>query len=67
MICVKSGIQDNTNIEIVNGLEEDQEIIVGPYRAVSRTLKNGEAVKKVSKDKLFDEDWWRVSDDGCRV
>ncbi len=56
MICVKSGIQDNTNIEIVNGLEEDQEIIVGPYRAVSRTLKNGEAVKKVSKDKLFDED-----------
>ena len=56
MIAVKSGIQDNTNIQILEGLEEGQEVIVGPYRAVSRKLKNGEAVEKVSKDKLFDED-----------
>jgi HlyD family secretion protein len=53
---VKSGIQDNTNIEILEGLEEGEEIIVGPYRAVSRTLKNGEKVEKVSKDKLFKKD-----------
>jgi HlyD family secretion protein len=56
MVLVKSGIQDNTNIQILEGLEEGQEIIVGPYRAVSRTLKNGEAVEKVEKDKLFEEE-----------
>ena len=56
MVSVKSGIQDNTNIQILEGLEDGQEIIIGPYRAVSRTLKNGEAVEKVSKDKLFEED-----------
>jgi HlyD family secretion protein len=56
MVKVKSGIQDNTNIQILEGLEKDQEIIVGPYRAVSRSLKNDEAVEKVEKDKLFDEE-----------
>lgn len=56
MVRVKSGIQDNTNIQILEGLEDGQEIIVGPYRAVSRTLKNGEEVEKVDKDKLFDEE-----------
>jgi len=56
MVLVKSGIQDNTNIQILDGLEEGQEIIIGPYRAVSRTLKNGDTVEKVSKDKLFEED-----------
>jgi len=56
MVLVKSGIQDNTNIQILDGLEEGQEIIIGPYRAVSRTLKNGDSVEKVSKDKLFEED-----------
>jgi len=56
MVSVKSGIQDNTNIQILEGLEDGQEIIVGPYRAVSRSLKNGENVEKVEKDKLFDEE-----------
>jgi len=56
MTKVRSGIQDNTNIQILEGLEEGQEIIIGPYRAVSRTLKNGEAVEKVEKEKLFEED-----------
>jgi HlyD family secretion protein len=50
---VKTGIQDNTYIEIVSGLEEEEEVITGPYRAVSQTLKNGDAVKKVEKSKLF--------------
>jgi HlyD family secretion protein len=54
MVQVKSGIQDNTYIQILSGLEENDEVIVGPYRAVSRTLKNGEKVKKVSKEELFE-------------
>ena len=56
MVAVESGIQDNTNIQILEGLEEGQEIIIGPYRAVSRSLKNGDPVEKVSKEKLFEED-----------
>ena len=56
MIPVKSGIQNNTYIQILEGLDAGQEVIVGPYKAVSRTLKNGEKVEKVSKDKLFSEE-----------
>lgn len=56
MILVKSGIQDNTNIQVLQGLTEGQEIITGPYRAVSRTLKNGDKVIVVPKEKLFEED-----------
>lgn len=54
MTEVKSGIQDNTYIQIISGLEEGTEVIVGPYRAVSRTLKNGDAVQKVSRSELFE-------------
>jgi len=50
---VKTGVQDNMFIEILEGLEVDQEIIVGPYRAVSKKLKNGDAVEKVDKKDLF--------------
>ncbi|MBE0640318.1 MAG: efflux RND transporter periplasmic adaptor subunit [Bacteroidales bacterium] len=54
MIQVKSGIQDNTYIQILSGLEENAEVIIGPYRAVSRSLKNGDQVKKVPKEELFE-------------
>jgi HlyD family secretion protein len=54
---VKTGIQDNTNIQVTEGIGEGDEVIVGPYRAVSKTLKNGDEVEKVSKEDLFkDED-----------
>ncbi|MFW5706098.1 MAG: efflux RND transporter periplasmic adaptor subunit [Bacteroidota bacterium] len=56
MVAVEPGIQDNTYIQIVSGLQEGQEIIVGPYRAISRTLENGDEVEKVSKEKLFEDD-----------
>ena len=42
---VKTGIQDETNIEIVEGLEENDEIITGPYNLVSKTLKSGDAIE----------------------
>jgi len=53
---VKTGIQDNMFIQIMDGIEEGQEIITGPYRAVSNRLKDGDAVKKVDKKELFSED-----------
>jgi HlyD family secretion protein len=42
MVEVQSGIQDDANIEIKGGLNEGDEVISGPYDAVSRKLKNDE-------------------------
>jgi len=53
---VKTGIQDNMYIQITEGIEIDQELIVGPYRAVSKKLNDGDAVKKVDKKDLFEKD-----------
>ncbi len=50
---VKTGIQNNMYIEITKGVKEGQEVITAPYRLVSKTLKNGEKVKKVNKKELF--------------
>jgi HlyD family secretion protein len=56
MLKVKTGIQDNVYIQIIEGLKEGQEIITAPYRAVSKKLKDGDKVKKVeAKDLYLDE------------
>lgn len=47
---VKTGISDYENIEILEGLKEGDEIISGPYFTVSKDLKEGDAVKKMSAD-----------------
>jgi HlyD family secretion protein len=53
---VKTGVQDNTYIEIIKGIEEGQEVITGPYRAISKRLKNDDAIKVVDKKDLFVEE-----------
>ncbi len=50
---VKTGIQDNTYIEITEGLSKGDKVITAPYRAVSKTLKNGDKVEEVKKEDLF--------------
>lgn len=52
---VTSGIQDSQFIEIKAGLEAGQEVITGPYRAISRELKDGDAVIKTQREELFGE------------
>jgi len=52
---VKTGIQDINYIEIVGGLSAGEEVVTGPYNAVSKTLKDGNKVKVVPKDKLFEK------------
>lgn len=47
---VKTGIQDDTNIEIVSGLKEGETVIVGPYNTVTKSLKQGDKVS-VSESK----------------
>ena len=50
---VKTGIQDNNYIELTEGLDPDGEIIVAPYSAISRQLKNDLPVEVVSEEELF--------------
>ncbi len=51
---VKTGIQDDKFIQIISGVNDGEEIVTGPYSAISKTLKMGDKVKKVSKEELFD-------------
>ena len=48
---VKTGISDYENIEILEGLKEGEEVISGPYFIVSKQLKEGDKVKKMSAPK----------------
>ena len=52
---VKTGIQDDTNIEIISGLKEGDEIITGPYSVVSKTLKSGDKIQVKSNEKKPEE------------
>ena len=56
MVKVKTGIQDNTYIQITEGLTEGQEVSTAPYRAVSKKLKDGDKVKKVDAKDLYADD-----------
>ncbi len=42
---VKTGLSSDTRIEIVDGLEEGTPVISGPYRVLSKDLKNGDDVE----------------------
>lgn len=41
---VKTGIQDDSYIEITDGLSVKEKIITGPYNIISKELKSGDAV-----------------------
>jgi HlyD family secretion protein len=42
---VKTGISDDTYIEIPEGLKEGEEIVIGSFRVLSKELKDGDKVK----------------------
>lgn len=48
---VKTGIQDDTNIEIMSGLKEGETVITGPYNTVTKLLKSGDKVSVASEAK----------------
>ena len=52
---VTTGIQDINFLEITGGLKEGEQIVTGPYTAVSKTLKTGSKAKVVSQDQLFEK------------
>ena len=46
---VKTGISNDTDIEVISGVEEGQQVVIGSYRAISKTLKDGSLVKVAEK------------------
>ncbi|MBP6181470.1 efflux RND transporter periplasmic adaptor subunit [Flavobacterium sp.] len=49
---IKTGIQDDTNIEVLTGLKKGDVVITGPYTTVSKELNSGDKVAlKTEKDK----------------
>jgi len=58
MAPVKIGISDDSNWEIIEGLQDGQEVVSGGYRAISRDLEDGKKIKKgpVSGDLAKDND-----------
>jgi HlyD family secretion protein len=42
---VKLGISDDTHFEVLSGLEEGDMVVTGPFRLLSKTLKDGDLVE----------------------
>ncbi|TSA28312.1 MAG: efflux RND transporter periplasmic adaptor subunit [Ignavibacteriales bacterium] len=55
MIEVKTGISDDTYIEILSGLKGDEEVVSGPYRAISKELEEGSKVSVQAKHKATEK------------
>ncbi|MCU0423724.1 MAG: efflux RND transporter periplasmic adaptor subunit [Bacteroidia bacterium] len=53
---VKTGIQNDKFIQVLEGLSVGEEVISSPYSAITRELKNGSTVMSVNKEELFAED-----------
>lgn len=49
---VSTGIQDDTYIRVMTGLNEEQEVVTRPFDAVSKRLKDGDKVEKVDRNKI---------------
>lgn len=54
MVEVKTGISDDTYIEVISGLNGDEDVVSGPYRAISKELEEGSKVSIQSKKKGMD-------------
>jgi HlyD family secretion protein len=53
---VKTGIQDNSYIEIISGISEGDRVISAPFSAISKKLSDSTLVEIVKKDDLFSVD-----------
>jgi HlyD family secretion protein len=50
---VKTGIQDNSYIEVLSGVSEGDRVISAPFSAISKKLSDSSLVEIVKKDDLF--------------
>jgi len=61
LVVIETGISDGRSVEIIEGLNEGQTVITGPYK-VLRTLNDGDDVKP-----LKGEDEWQEQGRGPKV
>lgn len=54
-VPVETGISDNTHIQITNGVNAGDEIVIGSYRTLSRNLKNGDKVTVTNNSETVSE------------
>jgi HlyD family secretion protein len=54
MALVKTGVQDHEFIEILEGVQDSDQIVTGPYSTISRKIEAGDALTKKKEKK--DED-----------
>jgi HlyD family secretion protein len=50
---VKTGIQDNSYIEILSGVAENEKVVSAPFSAISKKLKDSTLIEVVKKEELF--------------
>ncbi len=53
MVEVTTGIQDDTYIQVLKGLNGDEEIVTGPYTMLARKLKQGMKVQKMDEKTFY--------------
>ncbi|SCY73032.1 efflux RND transporter periplasmic adaptor subunit [Flavobacterium caeni] len=47
---IKTGIQDDTNIEVTQGIKKGDVVITGPYTTVTKDLNSGDRITVATKD-----------------
>lgn len=55
LVEVKTGIQDLKFIEILEGLKVNDQIVAGPYEAISKTLQNGDPVEVMDQESFYNQ------------
>jgi HlyD family secretion protein len=50
---VKTGIQDNSFIEITSGIKEGDQVVSAPFSAISKKLSDSTLIQIVKKEDLF--------------
>jgi len=50
---VKTGISDDTHIEVISGVTEGEKVVTGSYKTLSKVLKDGDKVKIEEKPSLI--------------
>ncbi|MCB0538492.1 MAG: efflux RND transporter periplasmic adaptor subunit [Bacteroidetes bacterium] len=53
---VKTGIQDDTYIEITEGLAEGEKVVSSPFKAISKELEDETDVKLITEKELYNEE-----------
>lgn len=48
---IETGIQDDSNIEVLSGLKDQDTVIIGPYAMVSKSLKSGDKISQLKTEK----------------